>query len=310
MIAEIIWTKPTIRVLREMLKGGEFTYYSANELAERTGLSVPTVIEAINGLIALGIVHRVKATKKRFYFRITPLNPITPLINEILDLMSKLESKISKKPLSHIDEILQEEYYVGMYWAAMANTVPIDYSPQIYAIYTRKPQWLIPLKASEKIYVEIEDKWRPIQGKDVYIGIIPTNKYPYDLTIGDIQGETVRTTSIERGIAQTFKTKIYPPYAATLALLQNKDMNRLNEKKMEQIAEEEETLPIIKAVAYMAERILQQRIFERLSRNVRETNQKPQIAWGEKPTATLKAVGIIVKIDIKPIEEAITTVYG
>jgi len=310
MIAEIIWTKPALRILRVMLKGGEFTYYSANELAERTGLSTPTVIETLNGLISLNIVQRVKATRKRYYFRITPLNPVTPLIEEILDLVMKLEDRIIAMPLRHIDEVLGEEYYVGMYWAAMANITPIDYSPRIYAVYTKKPQWLLPLKASERIYVETEEYWDPKPNKEVYIAVIPVKEFPYDLTVADIQGEEARVASIERGIAQTFKARIYPPYAATLALLQNKDMNRIDEEKMERVATEEGSLPIIKAVAWLAERILEGQIFDKLSKDVEKTDQKPKIVWGPEPTITLKTMGTVVAIDPKPIEDAVTAVYG
>ncbi len=310
MIAEIIWTKPALRVLKVMIEGGDFTYYSANELSEKTGLSTPTVLETLNNLLAVGVIERVKATKKRYYFKLRYPNPIYPPVAEFLEIMNELEGRIADSPLTHIDEIVGEEYYVGMYWAAMSNIIPVDYAPRIYAVYTKKPQWVLPLRNSDQIYVELEEKWKPPSNRDTYIAVIHVKSFPHDLTISDVNGEKARTTSVERGIAQTFKSKIYPPYAATLALLQNKDYNRIDEDKLEKVAIEEGVIHILKAVAYTTNKLLGKRIFSKLAQGVKEVESKGKIAWENKPNISFEVLGRRVSIDDGPIREAITTVYG
>ena len=309
MILEALWNRSVLLVIREFIKAGDYAILSAREISRRTGLSTPTVIEATNVLIALGILEKVKVTEKREYFKLRELNVFTPYIEDLMRIGEMFEDFLEENILRHIDDILRENYYIGMYWAAMVDIEPIDYSPNIFAIFTDKPKWILPLKFSDKIYVEEIDKWNPKGGKSAYIAIGKLDDF-IDVRFGNVKGFKVRVTSVEKGIAQLFKWRIYPEYASVLAILQNIEMDRLNEEKLLNIAKDLGGEEIIRAIAFSIEKILGKKIFSILSQGLKEEKRKPDIVWGEKQDLLVRVNQKIVGLDSRPIREAIITVYG
>jgi len=318
MLLEIIWKKPIFNILYELIKAGRMTYFSANELARRTHLSVPTVVDAIEQLISLRLVEVIKHTETREYVRIAELNPLLPIIEEFINVSRDYEEYLSRRILSHIDEILDEHYFMGMFWAAFQGVDPIDYNPRIFVIYTKKPKRILSLTALSSLYVASVDEWKPSPDKDTFIGVISIDDFPIDITTAAIFNTKVKVTSVERGIAQCFSKKnvFYPPYAAALAFVQNLDLNRITEEKLVAVSSEENVLPIIKAVAYYLEQRLQKKFFDVLTENVKKIASTIQaknvldFSWGRKPDSVYAVDDCVVAIDSNILESAITTVFG
>jgi len=318
MLLEIIWKKPIFNILYELIKAGRMTYFSANELARRTHLSVPTVVDAIEQLISLRLVEVIKHTETREYVRIAELNPLLPIIEEFINVSRDYEEYLSRRILSHIDEILDEHYFMGMFWAAFQGVDPIDYNPRIFVIYTKKTKRILSLTALSSLYVASVDEWKPSPDKDTFIGVISIDDFPIDITTAAIFNTKVKVTSVERGIAQCFSKKnvFYPPYAAALAFVQNLDLNRITEEKLVAVSSEENVLPIIKAVAYYLEQRLQKKFFDVLTENVKKIASTIQaknvldFSWGRKPDSVYAVDDCVVAIDSNILESAITTVFG
>ena len=318
MLLEIIRKKPIFNILYKLIKAGRMTYFSANELARRTHLSVPTVVDAIEQLISLRLVEVIKHTETREYVRIAELNPLLPIIEEFINVSRDYEEYLSRRILSHIDEILDEHYFMGMFWAAFQGVDPIDYNPRIFVIYTKKPKRILSLTALSSLYVASVDEWKPSPDKDTFIGVISIDDFPIDITTAAIFNTKVKVTSVERGIAQCFSKKnvFYPPYAAALAFVQNLDLNRITEEKLVAVSSEENVLPIIKAVAYYLEQRLQKKFFDVLTENVKKIASTIQaknvldFSWGRKPDSVYAVDDCVVAIDSNILESAITTVFG
>ncbi|MGQ4913439.1 MAG: hypothetical protein ACP6IU_01680 [Candidatus Asgardarchaeia archaeon] len=318
MLLEIIWKKPIFNILYELIKAGRMTYFSANELSRRTHLSVPTVVDAIEQLISLRLVEVIKHTETREYVRIAELNPLLPIIEEFINVSRDYEEYLSRRILSHIDEILDEHYFIGMFWAAFQGVDPIDYNPRIFVIYTKKLKRILPLTALSSLYVSSVDEWNPPLEKETLIGVINISEFPIDITTTTVFSTEVKVTSIERGIAQCFSKRniFYPPYAAALAFVQNLDLNRITEEKLVAVSSEENVLPIIKAVAYYLEQRLQKKFFDVLTENVEKIASTIQaknvldFSWGRKPDSVYAVDDSVVAIDSNILESAITTVFG
>ena len=309
MILEALFKKSALKLITVFLERGETAILSARDLSRLTNLSTSTVIEVADSLIALGVLEKAKITPKREGYKLREISTLKPYIEELINIGKEYEAYIEKNILEYIDELLGEEYYIGMYWAAMANTNPIDYYPQIYALFTDKTRIILALGLAENIYASEIQKWKPEINKSIHIAISKLDNYE-DVRVGEIQGTKVRVTSVEKGIAQLFKWDVYPPYAATLALLQNHDEGRLNEEKLLKHAEKLGVKEIIKAVSYETEKTLGRKLFKKLSKGVKEGKGKPKKTWGNKPDTTLIVENTTVKIDTTPIIEAINTVYG
>ncbi|MGQ4892637.1 MAG: hypothetical protein ACP6IP_09145 [Candidatus Njordarchaeia archaeon] len=309
MILESIWNKPALYVLREFLRAGEFALLSARELSRRTGFSTATIVDVCNMLIGLDILEKVRITDRRELFKLKEISTLKPYIEELFDVAEKFESYIEENVLDYIDEILDGEYYIGMYWAAMADIEPVDYNPNIFAIFTKREKRIQPLKFIDNMFVGAVENWEPILGKGVYIAVGRLDNYS-DVHFGYVKDRKVRVTSIEKGIAQLFKWNVYPHYAATLALLQNVDMSRINEVKLLQIGTNLGVVGIIKAVAFVTEEILGEKKFEKLTKNVNYGSGKPDVIWGEKVDTIILVDGKKIGLDRRPINDAITTIYG
>lgn len=316
MLLEIIWKKPTIKILYELIKAGKLTYLSANELSKKTNLSVPTVSKVLDALIALRLVEVVKQNKIKEYVRIADIHTLLPLIEEIIDISERYESYLEEKILEHINEVLGEHYYLGMFWAAFQGIDPIDYNPRIFVIYTKKPKWILALNDLKNIYVATDKKWKPTLKKKISFGVIHNDVLPFDISTETILDTKMQVTSVERGIAQCFSDRnvFYPPYAAALALVQNLETGRISERRLAEVALEEKVLPIIKAVLFYVEQRVGKKFFTNLTADVASIKtplkRKADFSWGTDPSSAYKVDMNIVQIDEKEIDSAITTVFG
>ncbi|MEX0569471.1 MAG: HTH domain-containing protein [Candidatus Njordarchaeota archaeon] len=315
MIFDLIFRPSCWKILKKMVLEHPSEPFTANELAREIGVSTPVVLKSLEELVSIGIIKIVKMRGKiREYYEFVETHPLRPIIEDLIETGKQYDKYIRDTILEHIDRIAREHYYIGMYWAAFSDYTPIDYTPTIFAVYTRKQHRLLALSLIEKVYCELWSSWKPNIDNDIFIMIIPQKKFP-PVKRGNIMEKNVRVTLIEVGIAQCFskENRCYPPYASALALIQNIADGRAKEHLIEKYAKETETLNIIKAIASYANHILEKNIFKQLAKNTQILQKKPRgkiEKWGTKPTIPIKANKKIILIDPKPIEAAITTVYG
>ena len=318
MLLNAIWRGNVYAVLNELIRAGRDTYFSAGELANRLKMSKPTIIEGLAYLQAFGLVETIKVTENKEVYRIAELSPLLPLIVELIEVAQEYDAYITKNLFKHIDRILSGKYYIGMFWAAFQGIEPIDYHPEIFIIYTKKPKLILPLNFLESVYVATSKNWSPGVEKEKFIGVVPTTEFPADVFRQKFRNSIVSITSVERGIAQCFSKEniFYPPYAAALALVQNYEIDKIDEQKLVRVGREENSLKIIKAVAHYVEKRLGKGVFNKMIRNVKMLHEYKgdiSISWGHKESKkTLFRIDeqTVVGIDTSVIENAIRTVFG
>ena len=313
MLIDIVFDRATYRVLKTLINLDIETYLSARQIAMRANLSVPKVIEILQKLKALKMIE-TSSTGKREKYAITQIHPLKPILLDAMDLGRKYDKLIVENTLKHIDDIMGEKYYIGMFWAAFSNTTPIDYNPKIYAIYTKQITTILTLNHVEDIYVAEWKKWKPDLNEEIYIGIIKQDKFP-PITTSIVHNTKVKTAEIEMGIAQCFtkENKFYPPYASALALIQNLEENRIKVEKLISYADNLSATPIIAAIGKYLETHLDKKLFEELTektKKIKGRKKKHAYKWGKNPEIYFKYLDKIVAIDPRPINDAIATVYG
>jgi len=313
MLIDVIFEKSTYRVIKKLLELTEETYLSPRQIALETGLSVPKVIEILQKLKALKIVESI-TIKKREKYAIARIHPVKPLLEELLEIGKKFDDYVRENILRHINEVMGFNYYIGMFWAAFADSMPIDYTPKIYAIYTTQKTTLLTLGKIEKVYAEEWKNWKPSVSDEVYIGIIEQKNFP-PITFGIIEDVKLRVAEREMGIVQCFtrENKFYPPYASMLALIQNIQEKRISEEKLVKYAKEQKVLEILASVSKYLEERLNRKMFKELTKEVKRVKNKVKeidVIWGANPEVYMKYKNKIISIDPRPIEDAISTVYG
>ncbi|MBN2013955.1 MAG: hypothetical protein JW778_02130 [Candidatus Altiarchaeota archaeon] len=236
MLELIYGTKTKTRILEELATAGKPK--TRKELIELTGCGTRGVYEQTEELITLGIVKETKKGWKKL-----ELNPEHPLYQDIKNTaLAAIDYKknLIKNLLQTIDQILEDDYYIGFYTAATKKITPIDYTPEKHVYKVLDTEYEKKIKK-----IKTYDKLREIDIQKEKKGLIKAvflkcQKIPEDVTREEIQNQEVWIASTERGIVECFtpENKYFTRYGSCLALLQNKIENTIDEKQLLKIAGE------------------------------------------------------------------------